>query len=113
MTGQPTLFDPPAVHRTATDTEHYAAAAVGPHVRDLRARVLELAIARGAEGLTGWEAVAMLHLEAHETSVRPRLTDLARVGLLRKSRIRRPNAHGNRETVYVAAAHWRAELHAA
>ncbi|MDH5279552.1 MAG: hypothetical protein OEW52_00215 [Thermoleophilia bacterium] len=110
MTGQPTLFDAP-VHRDATDTELEAAARIAPVAGDLRRRVRGLALERGVDGVTGWETVVGLGLERHETSVRPRLTELAKDGAFRKSRIRRPNAHGNREVVYIAVEYWSEELH--
>ncbi len=106
---------PPPVHADAHDTEIQAAEKIKPRAKALRAAVLALARSRGARGVIGWEAVVELEMEEHETSVRPRLTELCEERhdqVLRKTSLRRVNAHhGNGEMVYVAAEHYVEAVH--
>lgn len=106
---------PPPVHRAADDTEVDAAEVVRPHAHAMRVKVYRLALERGPHGVTGAEAIEALGAWEYETTVRPRLSELAgeRHGYrLRKSRLRRPNQKGNREIAYVARRFWSDEIHA-
>ncbi len=97
---------PPPSHRDGPDTEKLAADRLKPQAKKLRAGVRDFAYQRGPQGITGWEAVEHLGMEEHETSVRPRLTELCEEKhgrILTRTKDRRPNRnHGNSEMVYVA-----------
>lgn len=93
---------PPPVHRNAGDTERDAAARVAERAVALRKAVLVLAEAAGPAGIIPAEAVASI--EAHETSIRPRLSELCKPthgSLLTKTKLRRQNSRGNFEVVHV------------
>lgn len=96
---------PPLSHRDGPDTEREAADKVKPVAKKLRAAVRDFAYERKGWGVTGWETVVHLGMEDHETSVRPRLTELCEEKhgrILTRTTHRRLNRHGNREMVYVA-----------
>ena len=105
---------PPPTHRGAWGGEQPAADRVAPTVYHLRLMAERLAWHAGVDGITGWEFfLASGH--PHEPTVRPRLSELSKVGhgcILRQSRIRRVNGRGTTEGAYVHRDHWRDELHA-
>lgn len=78
-----------------------AAEAIAPVVPRLRARVLQAFTTAGRAGLTADEAAA--EINASILSVRPRVAELYRLGLIAKTGDRRRNASGLDATVWTAA----------
>ena len=80
-----------------TDTSRAAAASIAPTAATLRDRVLDLY--QRSRGLTADEAAGKLGLSI--LSIRPRVTELARLGKLRDSGDRRKNGSGRSAVVWV------------
>lgn len=78
------------------DTSRAAAAEIAQEVPQLRARAL--AVLERSNGLTADEVAGRLGLSI--LSIRPRVTELARLGKVRDSGQRRPNASGRMATVW-------------
>ncbi len=80
----------PNVHTNARDTEQQAAEFIAPKVTGLRLKALEsLASAQVADKMGAW-----LY------SVKPRLTELDRMGLIKDSESREKNDRGRQEIVW-------------
>lgn len=77
-----------------------AAEKMKPRAPTLRDMVLREIKAAGLRGLTADEAAAAIGKT--EFAVRPRLTELYRLGLITKTKDRRPNASGVDATVWIA-----------
>jgi len=96
MTGnQLDLFGKPLGYPTDpgfqnTDTSRDAARAIAPKAETLRGHVLDELRCRGR----GTADEIATRMRVHFMSVRPRLTELARLDLVRDSRIRRRNVSG-------------------
>lgn len=73
-----------------------AYADIYPYITELQSKVLAL-LKSHPEGLTGSEATAITGMYGY--TVRPRLTELFKLGYVTKAGSR-PNPRGNRETVY-------------
>lgn len=80
------------------DTSRAAADAMTPSAPQLRARALHAV--EHSNGLTADEVAGRLGLSI--LSIRPRLTELSRLGKVRDSGVRRPNASGKRAIVWAA-----------
>ncbi|MCG7346604.1 hypothetical protein [Sphingomonas sp. ACRSK] len=80
----------------ARDTSRDAADAIAPDAGKLRARAL--AVVRRSNGLTADEVAGRLGLSI--LSIRPRLTELSRLGQVRDSGLRRRNASGRPAIVW-------------
>lgn len=78
------------------DTSREAAEAMAPTAPQLRARAL--AVLERSNGLTADEVAGRLGLSI--LSIRPRVTELSRLGKVRDSGIRRHNASGKRAIVW-------------
>ena len=87
----------PNVHKNAKDTEVAAADAVAPKVTGLRLKALQRTAEVG-RGLSSEEVVK--RVGAYEYSVRPRVTELQRMGLVADSGERVPNSRGRQEVVW-------------
>jgi len=87
---------PRAAGAKARDTSHDAAHAITPAAPLLRDQCL--AVIRSSRGLTADEVAGRLGLSI--LSVRPRITELARLGQIRDSGTRRPNASGRTAIVW-------------
>ena len=85
-------------HHPPEDTEAASAAAAQASLGGIRRELLQLA--SRIEGVTGDEAVAALDMDDRQTSVRPALSQLVKMGMLYKSRMRRVNRRGFSEIVY-------------
>jgi predicted ArsR family transcriptional regulator len=79
------------------DTSQDAADDIAPAAPQLRARAL--AVLERSNGLTADQVAARLGLSI--LSIRPRLTELARLGKVRDSGERRPNVSGKRAIVWL------------
>ena len=82
-----------------TETSQAAAESMAAQAPHLRVKVLE-AIRAAKDGLTADEVAAKLDLSI--LSVRPRVTELRKGGLIIQSCERRPNASGRSATVWVS-----------
>jgi hypothetical protein len=80
------------------DTSHAAADAIAECAPQLRARAL--AVLERSNGLTADEVAGRLGLSI--LSIRPRCTELARLGKIRDSGHRRANASGKKAIVWAA-----------
>ncbi|ALJ15333.1 hypothetical protein [Sphingopyxis macrogoltabida] len=78
------------------DTSRAAAAEIAPETPQLRARAL--AVVERSNGLTADEVAGKLGLSI--LSIRPRLTELSRLGKVRDSGQRRPNVSGRNAIVW-------------
>ncbi|MDX2223583.1 MAG: hypothetical protein SFV21_12585 [Rhodospirillaceae bacterium] len=85
-----------------TDTSAAAARAIEPVAAALRHRCLAALRRAGGKGLTPSECAA--RLRAIVLSIRPRFTDLKDAGFIRDSGMRRENARGRKEIVWVVAS---------
>lgn len=95
----PDLFTYPVIPGAQPrDTSHAAADAIAPQAPLLRARAL--AALERSNGLTADEVAGRLGLSI--LSIRPRCTELARLGKIRDSGHRRPNASGRLAIVWAA-----------
>lgn len=88
----------PGAKRPGTSLD--AARAIAPHAHALRRRAFDVLLARGAGGATPDEIAATLGQSV--LSVRPRLTELKELGLVRETDRRRKNESGHNATVLVA-----------
>ncbi|MCG7348949.1 hypothetical protein [Sphingomonas sp. ACRSK] len=79
------------------DTSQAAAEAIAPEAHLLRGRAL--AVVKRSNGLTADEVAGRLGLSI--LSIRPRLTELSRLGLVRDSGLRRRNASGRKAIVWL------------
>lgn len=101
---QPSVFDqildthPAPRHHPTEDTEAASGAEAQRALGGIRRELLELA--GRLQGVTGDEAVAALGMDDRQTSVRPALSQLVKMGLVEKSRMRRANRRGFSEIVY-------------
>ena len=84
-------------HRNAPDTEVAAAVLVAPRVTGLRKQALE-ALSNQAEGATGEELSEIMDEWLY--SVKPRLTELARFGLVEDSGRRKVNKRNRQEIIW-------------
>ena len=84
-------------HRNAHDTEVLAAVQVAPRVTGLRKQALE-ALSNQAEGATGEELSEIMDEWLY--SVKPRLTELARFGLVEDSGRRKVNKRNRQEIIW-------------
>lgn len=80
------------------DTSRDAAAEIAPKAQILRARALE--VLERSNGLTADQVAARLGMSI--LSIRPRCTELARMGKVRDSGERRLNASGKKAIVWMA-----------
>jgi len=81
------------------DTSREAAAGVGSKASTVRELVLECITANAlTHGLTADECATMLSL--HYGTVRPRCSELSRMGKIQDSGLRRPNVNGKRCVVW-------------
>ena len=78
------------------DTSQAAAESVAPEAHQLRAKAL--AVLERSNGLTADEVAGRLGLSI--LSIRPRLTELSRLGKVRDSGLRRRNASGRNAIVW-------------
>jgi len=81
-------------------TSKAAAEKMKPLAPTLREMVLREVKTAGARGLTADEAAVAINKT--EFAVRPRLTELYRLGLIRKTEMRRLNKSGVLATVWIA-----------
>ena len=86
-------------HRNAPDTEREAAEKIAPRVTGLRLKVLSALADKGEIGATG-EVITNI-LGEWLYSVKPRITELARMGLVEDSGRRVMNSRKRREIVWV------------
>jgi hypothetical protein len=84
-------------HRNGPDTERQAAVQVASRVTGLRKQALE-ALSRQTQGATGEEL--SLIMDEWLYSVKPRLTELARFGLVEDSGRRKVNKRNRREIIW-------------
>lgn len=84
-------------HRNAPDTEVAAAVQVAPRVTGLRKQALE-ALSRQTQGATGEELSEIMDEWLY--SVKPRLTELARFGLIEDSGRRKVNSRKRQEIIW-------------
>lgn len=82
------------------DTSIEAAEEIAPQVGRLQQLCLETIRAAGPDGLTADEVAARLELTPF--SVRPRVTELSKLGLIEDSGVRGENPSGRRAIVWVA-----------
>ena len=96
-----TLFDPYPIGPgyQATDTSYESAVKVEPRVGTLRRLSLDAIIHAGGYGATADE-VAML-VDATVLAIRPRITELKKLGLIVPSGEKRENESGHRADVMV------------
>lgn len=87
-------------HKNAVDTEVEAAQKVAPKAPILRMKVLQYLQSRGQLGATG-EQVAN-EIDEWIYSVKPRITELVRLGLVVDSNRRYKNSRNRNEVVWVA-----------
>lgn len=80
------------------ETSGAAADAIAPDAATLRARAL--AVLERSNGLTADEVAGRLGMSI--LSIRPRVTELTRLGKVRDSGVRRPNASGKSAIVWMA-----------
>jgi hypothetical protein len=81
----------------ARDTSYDAAEAIAPKANTLRASAL-LTILHSNGGLTADEVAAQLNQSI--LAIRPRITELARLGAIKDSGLRRPNQSGRNAIVW-------------
>ena len=86
-------------HRNASDTERGAAEKIAPRVTGLRLKVLKLLHSQGENGATGEEVTILLDEWLY--SVKPRITELTRFGLVKDSGNRIKNSRGRLEIVWI------------
>ena len=86
-------------HRNAPDTEREAAEKIAPRVTGLRLKVLSALRDEGETGATG-EVITNI-LGEWLYSVKPRITELARMGLVEDSGRRVMNSRKRREIVWI------------
>lgn len=84
-------------HRNALETERQAAVQVAPRVTGLRKQALE-ALSRQTQGATGEELSEIMGEWLY--SVKPRLTELARFGLVEDSGRRKVNKRKRSEIIW-------------
>jgi hypothetical protein len=84
-----------------TDTSNEAFQSVKPHLNDLQQKVLREIVAMDWIGMTPFEAIQKTGLLDY--TLRPRITELKKLGRIKDSGSRRPNVRGRNEIVYVAA----------
>ena len=87
----------PNVHTNARDTEQQAAEFIAPKVTGLRLKALQ-SLASAQSGLTGSQVAE--RMGAWLYSVKPRLTELDRMGLIEDSDRREKNDRGRQEIVW-------------
>lgn len=86
-------------HRNAPDTEVEAAEKIAPRVTGLRLKALRALRDAGQDGATGEEVTTILDEWLY--SVKPRITELVRHGLVEDSGRRVLNSRKRREIVWV------------
>ena len=87
----------PNVHKNARDTEREAAEFIAPKVTGLRLKALQ-SLASAQSGLTGSQVAEKM--DAWIYSVKPRLTELDRMGLIKDGERREKNERGRHEVVW-------------
>lgn len=87
----------PTAHRHGPDTEQLALEFVAPKLSGLRLKALQ-SLASAHPGLTGSQVAEKM--DAWLYSVKPRLTELERMGLVRDSGERAKNDRGRQEIVW-------------
>ena len=87
----------PTAHKHGPDTEQLALEFVAPKLSGLRLKALQ-SLASVHPGLTGSQVAEKM--DAWLYSVKPRLTELERMGLVRDSGERAKNARGRQEIVW-------------
>lgn len=85
---------------TNDTTSLEAAQKVEPVVTSMRGKVLAFIRSRGTSGATPDEIADALNMLV--VTARPRTTELARMGFVRDSHLRRRNCNGNNSIVYIA-----------
>ena len=84
-----------------TDTSREAAAVIAPHTSGLQRKVYACILAAGTHGRTPDECcLAMAPI--HDYSIRRRLTELRKAGLIFATQERREDRRGRKEIVYIA-----------
>ena len=94
---------PPPSRRRGPDTSKLAAAKLRPAVGTLRGRVIQFVLDAGPKGAIPDEAIEAFKMDARQTSIRPRFTELASAKfdhILVATSDRRRNRAGNLEIVY-------------
>jgi predicted ArsR family transcriptional regulator len=84
-------------HRNGPETERQAAVQVAPRVTGLRKKALE-ALSRQIQGATGEELANIMDEWLY--SVKPRMTELARMGLIEDSGRRKLNSRKRQEIIW-------------
>ena len=87
----------PTAHKHGPDTEQLALEFVAPKLSGLRLKALQ-SLASAHPGLTGSQVAQKM--DAWLYSVKPRLTELERMGLVRDSGERAKNDRGRQEIVW-------------
>lgn len=87
----------PTAHKNGPDTEQLALEFVAPKLSGLRLKALQ-SLASAHPGLTGSQVAEKM--DAWIYSVKPRLTELERMGLVRDSGERAKNDRGRQEIVW-------------
>lgn len=87
----------PTAHKHGPDTEQLALEFVAPKLSGLRLKALQ-SLASAHPGLTGSQVAEKM--DAWLYSVKPRLTELERMGLVRDSGERAKNNRGRQEIVW-------------
>ncbi len=87
----------PTAHKHGPDTEQLALEFVAPKLSGLRLKALQ-SLASAHPGLTGSQVAEKM--DAWLYSVKPRLTELERMGLVRDSGERAKNDRGRQEIVW-------------
>jgi len=87
----------PTAHKHGPDTEQLALEFVAPKLSGLRLKALQ-SLASAHPGLTGSQVAEKM--DAWIYSVKPRLTELERMGLVRDSGERAKNDRGRQEIVW-------------
>jgi DNA-binding IclR family transcriptional regulator len=90
-----------APYQPHSETSKAAAKAVTPNAKTQRETVLAAIRQAGTRGLTAGELEDALHLSG--SSIRPRLVELRRQGLVKESGFTRPTSSRREATVYITA----------
>lgn len=94
---------PPARRNAPRGTSDAAAERIKPHAPDARERILAFIASRGPDGATDDEGETALGIKPQ--SYTPRRGELARLGLIVDSGLRRPTASGRWAAVWIVPGH--------